>query len=233
MRVRLPSITQIAFGAAFGMLVWIPSAAYAPDQDPPMQRIGSPWDLRPHSAEEETLAEYFDQPGFDLLEVGTASVTDESGMIVVPPAPPGAKALPSDPWWIAVCSAEIILIGHTTSDRALLSKSGSELLTISQLAVDRWVKPHNGPNSVVLATLGGRVMWGKRLISFDVGTPRDLRTPWLLFLKKIPKTTVLGLAGGAVQDVDIAEALRSDQAGVDRVRSIRARIAGLSSTCRR
>ena len=204
-----------------------------PVQEAPIQTIASAEALRARTPEDVALATFFASEGPDLLAVGNVVVVDEGGP-EIPPLPPGeAPPTPIDPWTYDVCAAEVVLIGHATSERVLLNKSGTLLITISDLRVDRWLTPETGAKSLTLATQGGRVTLGDRLISFEIGSRRNFRKPWLLFLKRIPETTAFRLSGAPIPAGETMpqENRRADESTAGRWKPLRDRVTRVAATC--
>jgi len=143
--------------------------------------------------------------------------------VPIPPSPPGSETQPPiDPLVYKVCHAEIVLIGHASSERVVLNESGTMLITISEMRSDLWLVPNAGADRFTLATQGGKVRISDELISYQIGSGRNYRRPWLLFLKKIPSTGTLALsdspvaAGESLPQGDPAEHWKSLRSMVER-----------------
>jgi hypothetical protein len=199
-------VVPLGIVGLFGLVVLVGSQGVGLTQvrDPqavrptPVQTVANAAALQAHTPEDTALARFFDSDGPDLLALGNVAIVEEPGPEIPPPPPGQAAPRPIDPWTFRVCQAEVVIIGHAMSERALLNKSGSLLITISDMRVDRWLIPNTGAGSLRLATQGGKVRLGDRLVSAQVGSLRDYRRPWLLFLKKIPATAAFALSGSPI-----------------------------------
>lgn len=166
-----------------------------PIQPFPVPVVASAEDLRAKTVDDKAAARFFDSKGPKLLESGGQMT--ETAHPAEAPLIADAKNQP-DAWQTRVCAADAIMIAHATSQRTLLNIAETGLVTVSELAVDRWIAPKEERTSLALAMRGGQAKVGERLITHELGEGRNLRKPWLLFLKKIPDGDVFRLSGAPV-----------------------------------
>jgi hypothetical protein len=155
-----------------------------PLPDAPVPTVASEDALRARTPEDRALAVHFDMPFLpNILSTGNVGAVVDSPRVA--PGLPGAP--PPDPWTDAVCGADAVMIGHAVSERVLLNRAETFLITVSNVSVDRWLRPKTGPETLTMATEGGKVKVGERLLTATInGETPNYRGPWLLTLKRLP-----------------------------------------------
>lgn len=168
-------------------LVWACGIRDAEAQVEP-QTVADVSAIRAKTPEDRAVAAAFDHQGFNLLEHGTVDSF---------PHPMESPFPPSDLWADPVCSAQVVVIAHATERSVLLNTSGTGLVTLLQMKVDRALIPLKGPDSFRLALAGGRVKVGDKLISDSILSrfPPDFQSPRILFLKEISDARTFRVTG--------------------------------------
>lgn len=90
-------------------------------------------------------------------------VSSGVGQIAGPPLP---ETLPR------VCRADAVFVGHLVAQRAYLNKSETHLFTVFSVAVDQWIRPDTGADTVEFSQgTGTAVVAGKEMGSYLTGDP--------------------------------------------------------------
>ena len=194
------------------------SSAQVPrdNRSDPIQRVSSLAALAAASESEKQLARAMN---WGFVPISPGVVTGRPAP-VLPLLGPGTPTTPEGHLRLFACGSDAILIGHLVHHpKAILNERGTDLVTVFEIDVDRWVWPVRDEARVVVGRPGGRVLVGSEEYFSAPPTGMDtypsLGQSALLLLKKLGATKVylfgydvLPIDGSKLEEVDgVFEAL--------------------------
>ena len=188
------------------------SSAQVPrdNRSDPIQQVSRLAELVAASEPEKQLARAMNW-GFVPISPGVVRGRSEP---VLPLFGPGSPTTPEGHRRLFACGSHAILIGHLVRrPKTILNQRGTDLVTVFEFDVDRWVWPARDGARVVVGRPGGRVLVGSEEYFSAPPTGMDtypsLGQSALLLLKKLGATEVylfgydvLPIDGGKLEGVD-------------------------------
>ena len=180
-------------------------ASGLPQQREPIVRVESFEDIRARPGEEQVRAAIFDREGQPLRE--RPNIYEGPAEIPLSPGEPPKPLLRQRRLHDAVCGAEAVVVGYPTSKRVLLNRSETALFTDFTFEVGQWLRPGRLGPSIVVSGFGGRVIVAGKVYTTGItvlldngwtrydrpeGLALRIEQPYLLFLRRLPKTQAFG-----------------------------------------
>ena len=154
--------------------------------------------FRAISPEQKVRAATFDQPNSAPLRPNETRIFDDEWALP-PHDPPDYASFIRD----LVCQGDLVVVGRATTKQSFLTESGSSIFTDYAFAAEEYLRgetvfrqPTND-TTIAVSLTGGTIQTPRGPLEARDGgrRPLDFGERYLLFLKRIPKTSSFELSG--------------------------------------
>jgi hypothetical protein len=152
--------------------------------------------FRAITADQRVRAATFDRPTNRPLQPNQTRLEDVESMSLPHDAPEYASFIRD-----LVCQSDLVVVGRATTKQSFLTETGSSIFTDYSFAPEESLRggavfrQPTSHTTVEVSLKGGTIQTPNGPIEVRNEQPLDLGDPYLLFLKRIPKTSSFELSG--------------------------------------